>query len=1258
MTDTTLPPNGGDGPTSDRIEPVDIQQEMQNSYIDYAMSVIVGRALPEVRDGLKPVHRRVLYAMYDNGYRPDRGYVKSARPVAETMGNYHPHGDSSIYDTLVRMAQPWSLRYPLVDGQGNFGSRGNDGAAAMRYCVTGDTVVRLPMGQSVRIADIVPGAAANSDNEIDLKVLDRHGDAVRADALFHSGTHRTLQLTTKEGYEVTGTANHPVLCLVDVGGVPALLWKLLEEITPSDHVAMQRVPAQELGSSDWSEVALAMLFGAFVSEGFASQTRAGFNNVDAEFFKTVVAAYDTAVGGPRYTYERTIASGSRLHELDIQNMAAFAASPLGVLMGHRSAAKSIPEVVWQMPTSLKRVFLQALFEGDGSCSVLPRNTIQVSYSTRSPQLAKDVQQMLLEFGVVSKRYLHATGEHKVVVSSRREARFFATRIGFGGVKQTKLRALLSDAALASPESESRSMSADRVPGLAEFLRAHGASDSKNRHWLARNNIDRLSRWEHRSAEILGHITDIDAATIAMELTDGRFYYAPVKSVVEAGEVPVYSIRVDTDDHSFVTNGFVSHNTECRLTPLAMEMLADIGEETVDFTPNYDGRTLEPTVLPSRFPNLLANGSGGIAVGMATNVPPHNLRELADAVYWALDNFEASEEETLEACMERVKGPDFPTHGLIVGGQGIDDAYRTGRGSVRMRGVVDIEEDSRGTTTIVITELPFQVNPDNMIASIAEQLKDGKIAGISDIEDQSSDRVGMRIVVKLRRDAVAKVVLNNLYKHSQLQTSFGVNMLSIVDGVPRTLRLDQMIRLYVTHQLDVIVRRTRYRLRKAEERAHILRGLVKALDALDEVIALIRRSPDADQAKTGLIELLDVDEIQADAILAMQLRRLAALERQKIIDELATIELEIADLEDILAKPERQRSIVRDELKAIVDKFGDDRRTRIIASDGDVTDEDLIARESVVVTITETGYAKRTRTDLYRSQKRGGKGVQGAGLKQDDIVSKFFVCSTHDWILFFTTKGRVYRAKAYELPEASRTARGQHVANLLAFQPDERIAQVIQIQTYQDSPYLVLATKGGLVKKSKLEDFDSNRSGGIVAVNLRGEDELVGAVLCSSDDDLLLVSALGQSIRFSATDEVLRPMGRATSGVQGMRFNGEDQLLSLNVVKEGMFLLVATSGGYSKRTAMEDYPQQGRGGKGVLTIQYDPRRGTLVGALIVDDDDELYAITSSGGVIRTAAKQVRKAGRQTKGVRLMNLGEGDTLLAIARNADEVDEVEGS
>ncbi|MBV8350046.1 MAG: DNA gyrase subunit A, partial [Mycolicibacterium sp.] len=694
-------------------------------------------------------------------------------------------------------------------------------------------------------------------------------------------------------------------------------------------------------------------------------------------------------------------------------------------------------------------------------------------------------------------------------------------------------------------------------------------------------------------------------------------------------------------------------TEARLAPIAEELLADIEKDTVDFIPNYDGRVQEPTVLPSRFPNLLANGSGGIAVGMATNIPPHNLRELAAAVFWCLENPEADEESTLAAVTHRVKGPDFPTAGLIVGTQGIIDAYTTGRGSIRMRGVVEIEEDNKGRSSLVITELPYQVNHDNFITSIAEQVRDGKLNGIANIEDQGSERVGVRIVVELKRDAVAKVVLNNLYKHTQLQTSFGANMLAIVDGVPRTLRLDQLIRYYVNHQLDVIVRRTTYRLRKANERAHILRGLVKALDALDEVIALIRASETVDVARTGLMELLDVDEIQAQAILDMQLRRLAALERQRIIDDLAKIEAEIADLEDILAKPERQRGIVRDELAEIADKHGDDRRTRIIAADGEVTDEDLIAREDVVVTITETGYAKRTKTDLYRSQKRGGKGVQGAGLKQDDIVAHFFVSSTHDWILFFTTQGRVYRAKAYELPEASRTARGQHVANLLAFQPDERIRQVIQIRGYVDAPYLVLATRNGLVKKSRLTDFDSNRSGGIVAINLRDGDELVGAVLCSAEDDLLLVSAKGQSIRFKASDEALRPMGRATSGVQGMRFNFEDRLLSLNVVREGTYLLVATSGGYAKRTPIEEYPVQGRGGKGVLTVQHDRRRGNLVGALVVDDDTELYAITSGGGVIRTAARQVRKAGRQTKGVRLMNLGEGDTLVAIARNAEEGD-----
>ncbi|WP_156755406.1 DNA gyrase subunit A [Actinokineospora pegani] len=1127
MTDILPPP-------ADRIEPVDIQQEMQSSYIDYAMSVIVSRALPDVRDGLKPVHRRVLYSMFDTGLRPDRSYVKCSRVVGDVMGNYHPHGDSSIYDTLVRLAQPWSMRYPLVDGQGNFGSPGNDPAAAMRYCVVADTRVKLADGSTPRIGDLVPDAAPNSDNELDIKVLDRNGDPVRADALLHSGDQPTLTLRTAEGFELTGTPNHPVLALVDLGGVPTLLWKLLEEVQPGDRVAMQRVPGDDVDTPTAREQANAL--------GAASR---------------------------------------------------FVKDP--------TTADRVPEQVWAGGPVLKRVFLRVLLTA-GASVFADDGTVRLSYSAPSAGLVSDVQRMLLEFGVLA-RLTATEGVPALVVVGHRDVSLLAARVGLRSVAHDELLHLLAEAPVDEP------------------------------------------------VDPLAGIEDPEARAAAAPLADGRFHYAEVTAVTDAGVQPVFSLRVDTEDHAYVTDGFVSHNTEARLMPLAMEMLRDIGEDTVDFAPNYDGKTEEPLVLPARIPNLLVNGGSGIAVGMATNIPPHNLREVADGVIWALENPDADDDLLLAELLKRVKGPDFPTKGLILGTAGIEDAYRTGRGSVRMRSVVEVEEDAKGRTILVVTELPYQVNPDNLIENIAQLVRDGKLTGISEIADESNKRAGMRIVIGLKRDAVAKVVLNNLYKHTQLQHNFGVNMLALVDQVPRTLRLDQVIRHYVKHQVEVIRRRTEYRLRKAQERAHVLRGYAKALDQLDAVIALIRSSPSADEARTGLMSLLEVDEIQATNILELQLRRLAALERQRILDELDDIERYIGELNAILASDTRQREIIRDELKEIVEKFGDDRRTRIIPFDGDVSIEDLIAVEDVVVTITRTGYAKRTKTDLYRAQKRGGKGVQGAALKQDDIVAHFFVCSTHDWMLFFTNKGRVYRAKAYELPEANRNARGQHVANLLAFQPDEQIAQVIQIKDYTAMPYLVLATRDGLVKKSRLADFDSNRAGGLIGINLREDDELVGAVLCSAEDDLLLISAGGQSIRFHATDEALRPMGRATTGVQGMRFNTGDELLALGVVKEDTFVLVATDGGYAKRTPIEDYSRQGRGGKGVLTIQHDSRRGRLVGAVIVEPEDQLYAITSSGGVIRTTAGEVRKAGRQTKGVRLMNLGVGTTLIAIARSADE-------
>lgn len=806
------------------IEQVDLQTEMQRSYLDYAMAVIIGRALPDVRDGLKPVHRRVIYAMYDGGYRPDRAFNKCARVVGDVMGQFHPHGDSAIYDTLVRLIQSWIMRYPLALGQGNFGSPGNDGAAAPRY------------------------------------------------------------------------------------------------------------------------------------------------------------------------------------------------------------------------------------------------------------------------------------------------------------------------------------------------------------------------------------------------------------------------------------------TETKMAPIALEMVRDINEDTVDFQPNYDGKSLEPTVLPARIPNLLVNGSSGIAVGMATNIPPHNLREVAAGVEWFLKNPNATNEELLGALMERIKGPDFPTGATILGTKGIEDAYRTGRGSITMRAVVNVEE-IHGRTCLVVTELPYQANPDNLAIKIADLIKEGKVTGISDLRDETSGRTGQRLVIVLKRDAVPKVVLNNLYKHTQLQENFSANMLAIVDGVPRTLSLDAFIRHWVNHQMDVIVRRTRYRLRQAEEEAHILRGLLKALDALDEVIALIRRSPTADEARSALMDFLDIDEAQAQAILNMQLRRLAALERQKIQDRHDELQRLISEYNAIIASEDRQREIISEELGEIVNRYGDDRRTEILRGfNGDMSMEDLIPEEEVVVTITRGGYIKRTRSDQYRSQHRGGKGIRGAQLRGDDVVEHFFVTTTHSWILFFTNLGRVYRTKGYELQEAGRDAKGQHLANLLEFQPDEHIAQVMDLKTYEDAEYLVLATKGGLVKKSRLSDYDTNRTAGLIAINLRDDDEVVSAFLVSPEDDILLISRNGMSLRFHANNESLRPMGRSTSGVTGMKFRDGDELISAQVVIPESFVFVVTEGGYAKRTHVEGYRVQGRNGFGIKVAKLVEGRGALVGGLIVSENDEVLVVMQSGKVVRTNVSEVPAKGRDTMGVIFAKPGKGDSIIGIARNQD--------
>jgi DNA gyrase subunit A len=695
-------------------------------------------------------------------------------------------------------------------------------------------------------------------------------------------------------------------------------------------------------------------------------------------------------------------------------------------------------------------------------------------------------------------------------------------------------------------------------------------------------------------------------------------------------------------------------TEARLSPIAMEMMRDIDEDTVNFSPNYDGRSQEPDVLPSRFPNLLVNGSAGIAVGMATNIPPHNLREITEGVIYALKNPDIKPEELLNELLKIVKGPDFPTKALIVGRTGIEEAYRTGRGSITMRAVVQVEEINK-RTCLVVSELPYQVNPDNLALKIAELVKDGKIKGIADVRDEGNERLGQRLVIVLQNSAIPKVILNNLYKQTQLQDTFGANMLALVDGVPRTLRLDEFIKFYIEHQVEVIIRRTKYRLAEKEKRAHILQGYLKALDALDAVIALIRASTTPEEARTGLMKLLDVDEVQANAILDMQLRRIAALERQKINDEYNGLMSDIVELNEILASEAKQRQIIVSELTDLTAKYGDERRTQIVASEGDFSAEDLIPDQDVVVTITRGGYAKRTNADLYKSQRRGGRGVKGAALKQDDVVDHFFVASTHDWLLFFTNQGRVYRAKVHELPDAGRDARGQHVANLMAFKPEELIAQVLSFKDYTASPYLVLATKTGLVKKTPLTEYDSPRTGGLIAISLKPGDEVVSAALVNKGDELLLVSKKAMSLRFAADDESLRPMGRSTSGVIGMKFRTDDELLTMARIDSQTatsFVFTATDGGYGKKTPLDEYRLQGRGGIGIKAAKIDENsRGSLVSALVLADTDEILAITSAGTVMRTPAAEVRQTGRDSMGVRLVNLDEGVALVSVTQNQED-------
>jgi DNA gyrase subunit A len=1229
------------------IEPRGLEQEMQSSYLDYAMSVIVGRALPDARDGLKPVHRRVLYAMFEGGLGPTRPYKKSAATVGDVMAKFHPHGDSAIYDTLVRLAQDFAMREPMVDGQGNFGSIDNDPPAAMRYCVTGDARVATPSG-TVRIDSIVAGAEPESDIDIDLDVLDRLGRPVAASRLFHSGDHPTLKLRTATGHELTGTHNHPLLCLVDAAGVPMLLWKLLEEIRPGDRVLLSRSPRPDGEALSDGQRSLALLAGAFVAEGWVSAARAGFNNVDREYFDAVVAAYDEIVGGPRYVSERTIASGSRLLELDVQNLEHLLDSPLGAMVAQRSREKAVPEFIWRGGSELKRAFLQSLFTGDGSSSLLPRNTIQISYSTYSERLASDVLALLLEFGVVGRICRYSKGELKVVITNRRDARLFASRVGFLGAKQHKLERDLATIPVAS-----RALSHDHVPFIADYIRSDSGSRWIDKDWLNRHNIDRLERWEQGGTAIMERIASPEVRSVVEPLVTGDYYYAEVESVADAGVQPVYSIRVDTDDHSFLTNGFVSHNTEARLSRLAMEMLRDIDRDTVDFTPTYDDARLEPSILPSRFPNLLVNGSSGIAVGMATNIPPHNLRETIDATIAYIDNPDIQ----VADLMKHVKGPDFPTGGIIVGWQGIKDAYETGRGRVVVRGKAHIEPLRQGKEAIIVTELPYQVSKGDgrgdgsgLIKKIAEVVKNDKIKEISDLRDES-DKSGIRLVIELKRDAIPKVVLNNLYKHTPLQSTFGVNAVALVDGVPKTLSLRELIGHYVEHQRDVVIRRTKHELREKEARRHILEGLLIAITDIDAVIALIRGSQDPDAARDGLMEKFDLTRIQAQAILDLRLQRLTALEADKLKEEHADVLERIRELREILGDEQRVRDIVKEELTEIRDAYGDERRTEITHSEDDIDIEDLIADQQMVISITKSGYIKSLPLATYRKQHRGGVGVMGMDMKDEDYIEHLFVCSTHDYLLFFTNRGKVYRQKVYELPEASRTAKGRALVNLLPLREGEFVRAVLSTRDFSEGKYLVFATKKGQVKKTEFLAYNTPiKADGIIAIKIRDDDELVAVRRTSGEDDIIMVSRSGQAARFN--EDQARPMGRDTGGVRGMNVSrGDNCVLAMDIARDDTELLVVTENGYGKRTPIADYPVKGRGAMGVKTINITEKKGGVAGALIVREHQDLVFISQNGMVQRTGVKGISQQGRPAQGVRVMNLREGDAVSAVALVMEE-------
>ncbi len=1220
------------------IHPVELEQEMRQSYMDYAMSVIISRALPDVRDGLKPAQRRILWAMLDTGMTAGARYQKCAAVVGEVLGKYHPHGDTAVYDTLVRMAQDWVMRYPLIDGQGNFGSIDGDPPAAYRYCLTGDTRVRMADGSAVPIADLA-SLESNSEVEINVDVLDKDGTPVHASRLFHSGAHPTKRVTVEGGFSLRGSHNHPILTLVLRDRAPVLQWQRLDQLQPGSVVALARPTAPAVTPSD-DERQLGVLLGGFVSEGWCSQRRAGFNNTDPAFFDEVVAAYDRLVGGRRYlSVRRNTGSGKPLYELDIQNLEALRRSPLADQVGRRAAAKRIPETVWRGTAGVKRAFLMALFEGDGGIVLDKRHTLRVDYSTDSAGLASDLQELLLEFGVVGHRTFDIKRQaFKVAITGKRNVNTFCLRIGFLGRKQEQLLETL----LTIPTGTT-SLSRDCIPLMAAYVRREAPRGG--RQWLAKRNIDRYERCDRDRTTILENIRDPAILSVVLPLVDSGHRFARVLSVEEAGIADVYSIRVDSDDHSFLAGGFINHNTEARMTAPAMALVEDIDKDTVDFGPNFANvpNVREPVVMPALLPNLLVNGASGIAVGMATNIPPHNLGEICDAAVRLIDDSEATTEDLIRI----VRGPDFPTGGIIYA-RDIATLYGTGHGRIVVRAQVDFEESKSGREQIIVRELPYQVNKSRLVQTIAELVNERKIEGISDLRDELGRNDRCRVVVELKPTARPHTVLNNLYKHTQLQMTFGALLLAIVEGRPQVLSLKAMLQHYIDHRRTVVTRRTRHELARARDRAHILEGLLKCLDHLDEVIVLIRGAADEPAAQKALEQRFELTERQSKAIVDLRLGRLTRLEGGKIRDEYAELIKLIAQYEDILANPRLVDGIVKDEIAGIRKKFADPRRTEIRLDDVEMNEEDLIPREQVFVTLTHRGYIKRMPLGTYRAQHRGGKGVVGARRSTDeDYIEHSTTANTHSDMLFFTNRGRVFRLRTHEIPDVKRQAKGLPVINLIEIDQGEKVTALIDMERFSDEQYLVMVTKLGQIKKTPAAAYSAVRRNGLIAIKLEDNDELNWVRRSSGGDEVLVVTRQGKGARF--TEKEVRPMGRDTMGVGAIRLRKSDEVAGFDIVDPKSHVLVVTEHGFGKLTPMQDYPVKSRNIQGVYTVDQTaiPKIGEIVGMRVVADlSEELMVISTMGQVIRIPLDQVRVSGRQTRGVIIMRLDDGDRVASIA------------